>query len=133
MTNLLQSLKDKWPLIVSTIIGGVLLVFAYGCEPETKSLLDPDEKVNRTQLQSELEFLIATSHARFQDLDRQQQFRDMILQQSVLIAETGTVNPVGLLTSLLAILGVGATADDIRLRKQRKKTLTYVPNEQPTN
>jgi len=128
MTKILQHLKDKWPILISLSIGGVLLFFAYGCEPETKSLIDPDLKVNRTQLQSELEFLVATSHARFQDLDRQQQFRDMILQQSILIAETGDVNPVGLLTSIIALLGIGAGADDLRVRKKLKTTLTYDPN-----
>ena len=128
MTKILQHLKDKWPILISLSIGAVLLFFAYGCEPETKSLIDPNLKVNRTQLQSELEFLVATSHARFQDLDRQQQFRDMILQQSILIAETGDVNPVGLLTSIIALLGIGAGADDLRVRKKLKTTLTYDPN-----
>jgi len=128
MTKILQHLKNKWPVLISLALGAILLFFAYGCEPETKSLIDPNIKVNRTQLQSELEFLVATSHARFQDLDRQQEFRDMILQQSIIIAETGDINPVGLLTSIIALLGIGAGADDLRIRKKLKTTLTYDPN-----
>ena len=33
--------------------------------------------------------------------------------------ETGTVNPIGIATAILAIAGLGAGADDIRLRRQR--------------
>lgn len=98
-----------------------ILIYAYGCEPKTKSLTRPGGKVTRIELQTELELFIARAAAGKKDLDRQDEIRDFIFNQALVIAQGNTVNPIGVLTGVLAILGIGATADDIRLRRQRKK------------
>lgn len=128
ITKILASLKDKWPLVIACCVCVVLVIFAYGCEPETASLIHPLTKVTRAELNIEIETLLSTSQIRFADLDRQEQIRDVIFQQALVIAEGGAINPFGIITTLLAVLGVGAAADDVRLRKERKRTLTYTPN-----
>lgn len=126
-TKIKSTIRDKWPLILSLNICIFLLWYAYGCEPTTASLIDRNEQVTSAELTSELDFLLAKAETRFQDLYRKQKIRDLILQQSIIIAEGQPLNPVGVITSLLAIFGVGAGVDDIRLRKERKKVLTYEP------
>lgn len=120
-------LKDKWLFIVTISICIGLTWFAYGCQPKTQSLIHPTEKVTRAGLQHELNTLIALAELRGEDLEKQEQFRNFVFQQALVIAETGTVNPFGVITSLLALLGIGATADDIRLRKERAKQPYVVP------
>lgn len=124
---MLKFLKDKWPLLLAWNVAIGLIFYAYGCEPETQSMLDPGKKVSRMELESEIEFLLARSRIRVADLDRQQELRNLILQQTLIVAESGGVNPVGIITAILAIMGIGAGADDIRLRRERSKTPYYVP------
>lgn len=112
---------DKLPIVIS-IIGVVLLLwFAFGCQPTTQSLINPERKVTRQELNWEVETLLAKSKIRIAELDHQEELRNLIFQQTLVIAESGTINPLGIVTSILAIIGLGATADDIRLRKQRAR------------
>lgn len=112
------------------IVGAVLcigLVFwFYGCESKVQSLVHPGQKVNRDQLQLELDSLIASAGVRVMDLDRQDAFKSALFEQAVLLAQGGTINPVGLGFTVAAIFGIGATVDDVRTRKR-------VKNNQPSN
>jgi len=116
---MLNYLLDKSPLICSGLICAMLFIYAIGCQPTTDSLITPGEQVTRAELNWEIESLMSKSKIRIDQLDRQQELRNLIFQQTIIAAETGAVNPIGLITSMLAVLGIGATADDIRLRKQR--------------
>jgi len=122
---------DKITYIISVAACIFLLWFAYGCEPKTKSILLPAQEVTRVELIGEIELLLAQYKSRSEDLNKQEELRDFILQQTVLVAQTGTVNPIGIATALLALLGIGAGVDDIRLRKQRAKQpyLNYVKDD----
>lgn len=111
---------DKWPLLLSAVVCVVLSIYAYGCEPKTKSLIDPDKKVTRAELVIEIDALAALSEIGIADLDRQDEVREMIINQALVIAQGGSVNPIGILTTLTAIFGIGAAADDVRLRRERK-------------
>lgn len=106
------------------VIGAVLcigLVFwFYGCESKVDSVLHDGLKINRSSLQIEIESLIATAEARVADLDRQDAFKSALFEQAVLLAQGGTINPVGLGLTLAGILGIGATVDDVRTRKRVK-------------
>jgi len=119
MIKLIEIIKDKWTIISSIIVIAVLLIYAYGCEPKTRSLINPQQKVNLAELQLEIDTLMAKSEIRFADLQRQYELKDFVFNQSLIMLETGTVNPVGIATAILAIAGLGAGADDIRLRRQR--------------
>lgn len=112
---------EYWAFATSFFICSLVLLYAYGCEPKTASLISADKKVTRIELQTELELFLARARAGKKDLERQEQIRDMIFNQALVIAQGNQVNPLGVLTSILAILGIGATADDLRLRRERKK------------
>lgn len=113
-------MKKNLHIILPFIVAALLLVYAYGCEPTTSSLLTTGEKVNRKQLLTEFEMLEYKLERSIENLDQQQRIRDIVFQQGLIIAQSGGVNPVGLITALMSVLGVGAVADDIRLRKKIK-------------
>lgn len=127
ITKIINFYKDNWTHVVSMNACIFLIWFAYGCEPKTKSLLSPATEVTRAELIGELELLLAKYESRTEDLDKQEQLRDFVLKQTLIVANTGGVNPIGIATALLALLGLGAGVDDIRLRRQRAKQLTYEP------
>ena len=127
-------IQDKPTFAVSLILIFALLLYAYGCESKTDSLIHPATKVTRVELQTELETLLTLGEARFSDLDRQDDLKQLVFNNALVIAQGGDVNPLGVLTTLAAIFGVGATADDIRLRKQRRKNLqNYIDLQKSAN
>ncbi len=120
-------LTDKFTFVIAGVISIVFLFYIFSCEPTTRSMLDPTRKVTRLELTSEAELLMAKFQVKVNELDRQSDLRNFILQQTLVVAQSGTINPIGIVTGLLAIMGIGATADDIRLRRQRKNQITYEP------
>lgn len=120
-------IKKNLHWLISVNIAIFVISFAYGCEPKTKSLIYPDRTVTRAEFTTELELLERRSKIGYADLERKTRIRDLVLNQSLIIAQSGSVNPVGVIMSVLSVLGIGVAADDIRLRKKIKNTLTYEP------
>jgi len=118
--NIKTIFRDKWILLLVWFICLGLFFYAYGCEPTTQSLINPTERVNLNHLQSELEVLVTQYETGLADIERQNKIRQALFNQTLLIAESGTINPIGLITTALAVFGIGATADDVRLRKKLK-------------
>lgn len=116
-------LKENWIKIVTLTIGLFFFLVIYGCEPEVKSLFNPDIKVTGEELKIELETLLSIAKMRQEDLERQIQLRNLILQNVLLVAQTGTINPLGILTGLFAFYGVGSAATSTV--KTVKKKLTH--------
>ncbi len=112
---------EYWAWWVTLNLCSFVLLFAYGCEPKTKSLYESGGKITRAELQTELGLLLARAEAGTKDLDRQDKIRNLIFENAIFIAQGGQVNPVGVVTSIMALLGIGATVDDLRLRNERKK------------
>lgn len=113
---------DNWPKTVALIVLTVLLFWGYGCPSRVKSLTNPDILVTRPELQIELDRIIATAEFRMADLDRQDAFRDIIFKNALLVVETGTLNPAGIITLLLGLYGATRGASDIKDRIKKKGT-----------
>ena len=103
----ISELKEPWPSIIAIAITAAILVWVVGCPPEVESLRSPGKFVNRSQLANELAEIMQTAEYKMAALDQQEQFRDLILQNALLVIEGGTLNPVGLITGALAIYGAG--------------------------
>jgi len=89
--------------------------------------------VTRDELHDELSFIIAQAETRFKSLDRQDELKQLITDQALLFAQGGAINPIGLLTANAALLGIGATVDNVRRRKKEKANLkTYADNARST-
>lgn len=105
---------------ISILIIAAGLVFLYSCESKVRSLTDPTIKVNRIELESELEAIVKSAEFKFADLERQEALKDLLFEQSLIAASSGTINPIALLTTIGTIFGAGATIDNIRKRKEIK-------------
>lgn len=106
--------KINWTRTVPILLFITLLLWAVGCKPTAQSLIYPTIKVSGPELQGEIEYIIAQYEARKASIEQQQQLRELLLNNTMMIAQTGSVNPVSILTGLLAFYGVGSAANDTR-------------------
>ena len=102
---------------IAVILVVVLLAIIFGCESKVNSILYPNNQITRDQLQLELNQLIATAEIKFGQLDRQDELKAALYQIGLVTAQTGTFNPIGLITTIAGIVGIGATVDNVRKRK----------------
>lgn len=116
-------IKNNWLRIASLIAAGGVLLYVFGCQPTTKSMLDSTQQINRTELQLELEIIQRTFEQRSQDLADKQQLRNLIAQNALLLAEPGGINPLSIITGLLAVYGGGTAVRDTKkaISKRTKK------------
>lgn len=105
---------------IAIILISALLIWTYGCPSQVESLFVPGKHVTRSGLQIEMDTLLATAAARVQDLDQQDAIKRILYQQALLTAAGSQVNILGLVTSIAAVLGIGATVDNVRKRKELK-------------
>lgn len=132
MNNIIKILKDKATFIIPVILCTGILIWAYGCEPKTRSIIVPQRKVTAPELELELETIIGMYNMRVDDLEKQAELQQWFFEQAAGFAQTGNVNPIGVLTSLLSILGIGAAADNVRVRKKLKHA-RIAPNPENEN
>jgi len=65
--------------------------------------LTPGKKITRTELTSELNYLIGVAEARGEDLDRQDSVKQALLDAANVIGQGGQINPSGLLNVFATI------------------------------
>lgn len=108
---------------VALLISAGVLIWTLGCEAKVTSLIDPTRKVNRLELnteieietarlQSELDQLLLWAEQRGQALDRQDELRQKLMDFALLAAQGGALNPSGLVGLVAGIIGVGAVVDN---------------------
>ena len=105
-------LRHNQFLTTAVVIVVVLGAWLAGCASQVKSPFNPDRDVTRQQLQNEVDKYIADIELAFTDLDRQDLFKQKLFEFGVVVAQGGTINPIGAGITLLGILGVGAVADN---------------------
>ena len=115
-----ELLKKHYVSLICAGLIATVLWLAYGCQPKTSSLLQPNRKVTGPELSIELETLVGMYDLRIDDLEKQAAFQQWFFDQAAEFATTGTANPIGVLMSLLSIFGIGAGADNLRVRKKLK-------------
>ena len=97
--------KKEFSIIVTILLTVCMVFYLQSCEPTVPSLSSNTGQVTREQLQLELDNILATAKLRMIDLDRQDQVRNLITQNALLIVEEQPFNPVGLITGIAAIYG----------------------------
>jgi len=112
--KIIQLCNDNHDFLIAAIIVVVIGLLGYGCESTVTSMLNPEQKVNRAMLQTEVDYFLAQAQNRFDELDRQDQIRLMLFDKAALFAETGVINPTGLLTTAISIFAVGSALDHKR-------------------
>ncbi|KKN15625.1 hypothetical protein LCGC14_0984120 [marine sediment metagenome] len=98
--------------IIIVVVGTGFLM--QGCPPRVPSLIDDDTEVTRQELQLELDTIIQTAEFRMMDLDKQDQFRAIILQNALILVQGQPLNPIGILIGIAALYGVAQTASKVK-------------------
>ena len=125
MKKLLETLlnHERYQSIAVVLIMA-LLIWTYGCPSRVKSLNRPGTRVTRAELQIEIDTLLATAEAHLVDLDRQVNVKRLIYDNLLLTAQSGQFNLLGLVAAAFTTLGIGATVDNVRKRKELKDLKT---------
>ncbi len=120
----IADLQINWPKTIALSVLTFLLFWAHACKPEVASLVNPGVKITRPELQIELNAIIATAEYRLAELDKQQRFQDIIFKNALLMAESGSMNPMGVLTLLAGLYGIARGTQDLKekVKKANGKT-----------
>lgn len=113
---------DNWPKALALFFLTSLLFWGYGCPSRVPSLLDSTKKLTRPELQIELDTIIATAEYRLASLDSQDQFRDIIFKNAMLMVEGGALNPIGIMTLLAGLYGITRGVKDVKDRIKKTST-----------
>lgn len=108
------AIKHNHVLVVSMLACVVLIAWTYGCQITTRNPFEPSEKVTRPELDAEIENYVAKVSLAYKDLAKQEEIRSLIFNSAVAYASGEGVNPVGVITTLASILGIGAVIDNRR-------------------
>ncbi len=117
LKKILHFCNDNHFAVFAGIILIVGLFYFLGCQSTVPSMIDPEKKVNRGELQAESDFLIAQVRLKLENLDRQDEIKRLITDQASLFATTGSFNPMGLLNLGVSVFAIGSALDSRRKLK----------------
>jgi len=131
MSRLIDWISEHPYKIISIILIVILCLLAFACQPKAGSMIEPGRMVNKFELQAELDIIITRFEDKFESLSQQEAFRHALFNASLEMFRTGTIDPLGVILTLGGILGFGAGADDVRLRRKIKRTNLLTPPADP--
>lgn len=111
--------ENHWQSITVLVVM-LLFLWLYGCQSKVTSTTDSKAMVTRIELQGEIEAYLAIAKSKMTTLDEQDAFRKTLLDNAALLSASGTVNPIGVLNSIISILAIGSAVDS----KNKVKKLT---------
>lgn len=121
-------LKKNRTAIITVFVTLALCFWLYACESQVESLNGGGVMVTRGQLQLELENIFARAELKVLDLDRQDAFRNLIIQNGLLIVSGQPFNAFGILSGFAAIYGLAQVGS-----KVTKVVKTNVQKRKVTN
>lgn len=116
MNKIYAFVRHNSGILGSIFLAVMMIVYAYGCQSVVVSLITPGQKINRDELVAEVDMFLARAESRFADLDRQDLVKETIFNSLTDFIKTGSVNPIGIITTITGILGAGAVVDNVRKR-----------------
>lgn len=109
--NILKGIRHNQFLALAVVVVIALGVYLVGCESTTTSPIS-GKKVTRPILISEVETKVVEIEAAYDDLNKQDIFKQKLFEIGLAAAQGGTVDPIGAGVTLLGVLGIGAVADN---------------------
>lgn len=101
-----------------------MLIWAFGCESTVVSMMDPTKKITRAELELESDYLIGRLKCKLNELDKQDEIKQLMIDQANIFATTGTFNPTGLLNTGISIAAIAFGLDRNRKLKIAVKEKT---------
>jgi hypothetical protein len=97
---------------VVAIIICILLLFWAGCQIKTQNPFNPAEKVTMAELEAQVNLYVTKVSAAYDNIEKQEAIRKAILEAGMAYAGGGAVDPLGLVSTLMGIVGIAATYDN---------------------
>lgn len=116
MSKIYAFIRHNSCQILSIIACIFIVVFAYSCQSTVVSIVKPAVRITRAELLLEVETFLANAELKFGDLDRQDLVKETIFNCVLDLIGGKNVNPIGVATTILGVLGLGAMGDNIRKR-----------------
>lgn len=110
--KILETLRHYQGTIVAVVVCALLVVWGFGCQVTTENPFEPGTTVTAKELNIEVEAYAKKAALAYEDIDRQEQIRSAILDAGLAYAQGGGVNPIGVASTLMGILGLGAVVDN---------------------
>lgn len=121
-------ITKHWLSLATGLLIVGLLFYGYGCESKVHSLTDNGKWVNRQELQLELDQIFGLAKLRMLDLDKQDQIKAVIFQNSLLLLQGQGVNPVGMITAICGIYGITQAGRNVTNAVKKKVNKGKVNN-----
>ena len=120
--NLGRTVRHNIPFIVGMLVCVLLVISAYGCDSQVKSINNPEVSVGRAELKLEVDALSAelelqlgqlliTAQTKNKELDKQDEMKATLFQLGLSVAEGNPINPIGIAMTLSSVLGITAIAN----------------------
>ncbi len=120
-------IKDHKPFVITAIVSICVMAYLYGCESEVRSMYDNGRRINRQELQLELDQFMGRVQIAMLSLDKQDRLRAIILDNALILVQGQPLNPLGLLT------GIGAIYGAVQGSRNVKETIKKVVNKRKVN
>lgn len=91
--------------IITAILTVALCIFLYSCESQVKSLTGSGVLINRAELQLELDRFMSIAQLRMLDLDKQDAFRNLVIENSLVLVQGQPFSVLGFITGVAGIYG----------------------------
>lgn len=119
---MLQWIRHNQGMTVALIIACTLLVWTFGCQSKVRSPIS-DTMVTRPELELEVDIQVKRmeveldnlqeqAQLKFLALDRQDELKRKLFEFASVTAQSGTFNPIGLITLAGTLLGLGSVVDN---------------------
>lgn len=112
LSKIWATIKHNRFIISSIIVSVIIIGYAYGCQAEVQSPFDTWKMVTRPQLEIEVQKYAATISLAYADLQKQEEVKNLIVNAGLAYAQGEGINPVGLIATVMGILGIGAVVDN---------------------
>lgn len=124
LKKILSLLNDNhWYVIGLVLISG-LFIWTYGCESHVQSLIDPAKKVNRSELQVEIEYVAGIARTRVENLDKQDEIKQALFDALTIASQGGQFNAMGVLNLVATIAAISWGLDRNKKLKDARSTST---------
>ena len=107
-----KEIRHNQFLVSAIFMAGVLVFWVYGCYSKTTSPWNPDQKITRMELETQVATYNLQVEAAVKDLDRQDLFKQELVTVGVAVAEAGGVAPAGVGVGVLVLGLLGVSADN---------------------
>ena len=119
--------KNRY-IVIAGFLCCALLIWFCCCESRVPSIRNPNTSVTRDELNTEIEGILSSAEAKYSNLDKQDDLKKLLSDNALLVLQGGTINPVGVITTILGILGIGAVVDNRRKDKVIRQKITEIKN-----